>query len=397
MSIGGIMKKFLALVAIAFLTAVLTPISASADDSQMNYSSLVISSGSSPEVLELSAGGVTAITRLSEPTSSEKSVVKNRQLEYAVLDESLVDTTSGFSIASVASANSVELVWTNPHELEFHIFRNGVEVAVSDGTFFIDDQAVAGAQIEYQLTSIGNAVPNVLDPLEVTSKLLVTSPSNTSQTSVAMTIAQAAALPSYSYIRYQGFIQEAYVPVPTVGCEYLNPVGTNFFEGDSHLWSTTATKNRVAVSGSINWSTLALSSSTQIGETVIWNINSATGAKTRLASRYASPSSSNITYAAQPSSNSAGFTISVSATNPFCSTAVTRPIYAQLSLFLTRSGNYAMTGQIRQYPSHLVSLRTSLTANFTPILSVQQTSVTCLNSLLSDCLTPAINIAGTYN
>lgn len=254
------MKKFAIFVAMCLVGAIAVPNAASADELNQNYSSLTISNGETPEVQTVTSDGISVIDKISSSGTSQESVVENRLNEFAVLDESLLSSTSDFSIASVASATSVEFVWTNPHDLEFSIVKDGTSIAVSDGSFFVDEDVIAGEQSLYEFVSLDSATSSETTPLDVSAQILVTAPAAATFSAALLTTTLAATLPTYSYIRYQAFIQQALVAVPPAGCEYLNPLGTNYFDGDNHLWDPTSTHNRVAITASINWSTLALTS-----------------------------------------------------------------------------------------------------------------------------------------
>lgn len=366
-----------------------------ADLDSINYDRLAIQSISDvPTLVSLDGGKSQALVSADSQKIGDFALVQNQHDEAAIADLSMLNSSGEFNAVSVSSGSSVEITWTARNFKHASVYRDHVLLEENNDGYFVDSvTSGASDSISYEIVGFDeNTVTTQSRPFSV-AQISVTAPTAPVTSSTIMSLALAP-LPTTTWFRYQAFIAEAYTPVPALGCS-ASATRYAYFEGDNHGFSATATPNRVLVNSSITWATKAFSTSTQIGQTVAWVIPP-TGTKTWLDSNTAPLSSAQMTLNSAPSTNWVSMHLSVDSKNPLCDWAGVRSIHALADVDIYRSGSYIISGEVRNFPSHLFSIHSSNTSSWTTALTISQTSSYCLAITNPDtCIVP-IKTSGSY-
>lgn len=346
--------------------------------------------------------------------SSEVGVLEPVDGEYATVYGALLASDDPESrAAAVAGSDRVEVLLPVTDGVELQVFRDGVQIYSGEPkNTVVDTEVESGQTYLYESTLISTI------PEERWAQLLTddefqavrsgeSSPPTQSTTwgipvtvpldetlSAATTAATTAAVasPSQTTFRYRAFIQDAYVSAPQIAC--TTPTGTYRFKGDNRTWSPSAGSHRVQATAYFNWTSSTMTTARSVGDTVR-QVKNSSGVWVNETPKNAGTSGITLTNKAM-SSTAGRLYMKIAVSNPFCNTAVTLPIYAELQIDVRRSGSYAIiSGTRRPVPNHEAYLRRDAATAWTAILSRTNAGFGCL-AVVNTCGYDSLVRSGSY-
>ncbi len=281
------------------------------------------------------------------------------------------ETEQNFSVVS----NDREFVYTASSDFKSgEIWVDGVNqkaVPTNGNTMRFDLDPFVEHEFVYQRleeNKVSAADPNGYSA--ITSAVLVTSPT-------LLIIAPDPA--TYTRFRYQTFISEAYVPVPTdifcPGAPDKAGYGS-YFTGDNRGFSAGSTQNKTALDFKFDWLNLTVNSvSKYVGPTRVVYFNAVTGALLSGPSATASTSGMSVTLVGSPSATKMTARLKHDIGNPLC---ISKGIFYDLTISAMRTGSYTVSGQVQKVPNHEFYVRDSNSSTWTTIYRYENVGFHCL-------------------
>jgi hypothetical protein len=199
----------------------------------------------------------------------------------------------------------------------------------------------------------------------------------------------ATVLPTRTRFRYQTFIPDASVDAPAPACAPMNdsngsPVGT--FLGDNRSWNADSTHYRTRQDVLIDWSAGGtLEATASVGQSTRTLEYFGFGYSDTLTDVRTAASDGLTVLQGMQSPTYVSFHMYGDATNPFCSPNLTRSIWYSLAYFVSQSGNYTVTGTIRQVPNHELYARDNVNPTWRMLLQNASKGFLCLSRGWPDC------------
>jgi hypothetical protein len=192
---------------------------------------------------------------------------------------------------------------------------------------------------------------------------------------IAMIIAPE--LPDYTRFRYQTYIADRLVAVPSFGCWVpWVPGAESYFKGNSRSWAAGSTNNKTAFDFRVNWLTGKITNvSRYVEKTQIVNVFPLTNSEYLGESETASSSSMAVSFTNSQSVNQKTFQMRQDVSNPFCASL---GIYYDLIVSVKRSGSYTVFGEIRKVPNHEFYIRDSNSVSWTTVYRYSNVGFYCL-------------------
>jgi hypothetical protein len=372
------MKKMI-LSALVFLT--ISSSSPALALSEEGYVGLLLNQDGS--ISSVSVGGeVSELDAASDDHDS--NIVLNHLGEVAFVSEPDIFEGSNIALASIASSNSVELVWRSVLPLNGDLYRDGEFVSkLQNQSSYFDDGLEPGSIHHYQLSIRNELIENLTVSLEpIGFDIVGTTVQLASQKDfTAIATLAMVSQPTYSILRYATFIKDKYVGTPVVGC---SPFGTHFLGNNRNFNPyATAQDSKTILTLRVDWNSLSAEYWAYVGPTVMVSMNSATGLYEETFRLQASNENLWVSLRRPILSTSAEFNFYVDAANPAC---LGLPIKVDLDILIKRTGAYFIAGAVRFVPNHEFYLYQDNTDVWSTIYrkSISPVGFSCFNQFSFD-------------